>query len=309
MWHTIRNADGSWQKTYGLVEGQEQNDPGAFMSVACGGVGGALQLVGITQDGQMWHTIRNADGSWQKTYGLIEGQEQNNPGPFTTVGCAGVGDTLQLVGLTRDGRMWHTIRNADGSWQKTYGLVEGQEQNDPGAFMSVACGGVGGALQLVGITQDGQMWHTIRNADGSWQKTYGLVEGQEQNNPGPFTTVGCAGVGDTLQLVGLTRDGRMWHTIRNADGSWQKTYGLVEGQEQNDPGAFMSVACGGVGGALQLVGITQDGQMWHTIRNPDGSWQKTYGLVEGQEQNNPGPFTTVGCAGVGSALQLVGLTK
>ena len=45
----------------------------------------------------------------------------------------------------------------------------------------------------------------VRNADGSWQKTYGLVEGQEQNNPGPFTTVGCAGVGNALQLVGLTK--------------------------------------------------------------------------------------------------------
>jgi hypothetical protein len=110
-------------------------------------------------------------------------------------------------------------------------------------------------------------------------------------------------------LKGAGASGQMWHTIRNADGTWQKTYGLVEGQEQNDPGAFVSVACGGVGGALQLVGITQDGQMWHTIRNPDGSWQKTYGLVEGQEQNNPGPFTTVGCAGIGNTLQLVGITK
>ena len=51
--------------------------------------------------------------------------------------------------------------------------------------------------------QNGQMWHTIRNPDGSWAQSYGLVEGQEQNNPGPFMDVSCAGVGDSLQLVGL----------------------------------------------------------------------------------------------------------
>jgi hypothetical protein len=103
--------------------------------------------------------------------------------------------------------------------------------------------------------QNGQMWHTIRNPDGSWAQSYGLVEGQEQNNPGPFMDVSCAGVGDSLQLVGLSQDGQMWHTIRHPDGSWAQSYGLVEGQEQNNPGPFMDVSCAGVGDSLQLVGL------------------------------------------------------
>ena len=103
----------------------------------------------------------------------------------------------------REGQMWHTIRTPDGKWQPSYGLVESQETNNPGPFMAVSCAGVGNSLQLVGLSQDGQMWHTLRTPDGKWYPSYGLVESQEKNNPGPFMAVSCAGVGDSLQLVGL----------------------------------------------------------------------------------------------------------
>jgi hypothetical protein len=103
--------------------------------------------------------------------------------------------------------------------------------------------------------------------------------------------------------------GQMWHTIRNPDGSWQPSYGLIEGQESNDPGPFGQVACGGVAGALHVVGLSSGGQMWHTIRNPGGTWQPSYGLIEGQESNDPGPFAQVACGGVVGAGHVVGLTN
>ena len=85
------------------------------------------------------------------------------------------------------------------------------------------------------IAPSGQLWHTIRNADGSWQPQFGLVEGQETNNPDPFVRVGCAGVGNIMELVGIV-NGQLWHTIRNADGSWQSQFGLVEGPGEEQPG-------------------------------------------------------------------------
>jgi hypothetical protein len=102
-------------------------------------------------------------------------------------------------------------------------------------------------------TELGQLWHTIRKADGTWQPSFGLVEGQEANDPGAFSGISCAGVGNELQLVGVV-GGQLWHTIRKADGTWQPSFGLVEGQEANDPGAFSGISCAGVGNALQLVG-------------------------------------------------------
>jgi hypothetical protein len=308
MWHTIRNPDGSWVPQFGLVETQEQNDPSPFGDVACGGVDGTLEVVGLPYDGLMWHTLRNPDGSWVPQFGLVESQEQNDPGPFLSAASAGVGDALHVVAVSQaTGQLWHTIRNADGTWQSAYGLIESQEQNDPGPFIAVGCGGAGTDLQVVALDRNGQMWHTIRNADGTWTPEFGLVESQEQNDPGPFTAVACAGVGDTLHVVGLSQDGQLWHTIRNADGTWQSTYGLIESQEQNDPGQFTDVACGGVGDTLQVVGLSLDGRLWHTLRNPDGSWVPQFGLIESVEQNDPGVFTAVSCAGVGDALQVVGV--
>jgi hypothetical protein len=251
LWHTIRNPNGTWQPTFGLIEGEEHNNPGAFSAISCAGVGSQLQVVGIV-GGQLWHTIRNPDGSWQPTFGLIEGQERNNPGAFSAISCTGVDNRLQVVGMV-GGQLWHTIRNPDGSWQPTFGLIEGQEHNNPGAFSAISCAGVGNQLQVVGIVA-GQLWHTIRNPDGTWQPTFGLIEGQERNNPGAFSAISCAGVSNQLQVSGIVA-GQLWHTIRNLDGTWQPTFGLIEGQEKNDPGAFSAISCSGVGNQLQVTGV------------------------------------------------------
>jgi kumamolisin len=260
-------------------------------------------LVSPSQHGQLFHTIRNSDGSWQPSFGLVEAQESNNPGPFTAISCAGVGNEMELVGIS-GGQLWHTIRNPNGSWQPSFGLIESQEGNNPGPFTAIACAGVGNQMELVGIV-GGQLWHTIRNADGSWQPSFGFVESQERNNPGAFTGIACAGVGNEMELVGIV-GGQLWHTIRNADGSWQPRFGHVETQEANDPGPFTAISCAGVGNQMELVGIV-GGQLWHTIRKPDGSWQRKFGHVETQETNNPGPFTAISCAGVGDQMELVGI--
>jgi len=105
--------------------------------------------VGIA-GGQLWHTIRHSDQSWQPFFGLIEGVESNNPGAFSAISCAGVGDQLQVVGIA-GGQLWHTIRHSDQSWQPFFGLIEGVESNNPGAFSAVSCAGVGDQLHVVGI--------------------------------------------------------------------------------------------------------------------------------------------------------------
>jgi hypothetical protein len=267
--------------------------------------GQELQLAGLTDAGGMWHTIRLDDSSWQPFFGDVKGVESNDPGHFSAVGCARVNDQLQLAGLTDAGGMWHTIRHADGSWQPFFGDVKGVESNDPGHFSAVSCAAVGGftsggsELHIVALTDDGRMWHTIRRADGSWQPFFGDVKDVESNDPGYFSAVGCAGVGGQLHVVGLTDDGRMWHTIRLNDSSWQPFFGDVKGVESNDPGHFSAVSCAAVGGQLHVVGLTDVGGMWHTIRHADGSWQPSFGDVKSVESNDPGHFSAIGCAGVG----------
>src|SRR5205814_120821 len=204
-----------------------------------------LQTISLTDSGGMWHTIRHA-ASWQPEFGDVKGVESNDPGYFSAVACAGVNGELQLSALTNDGRVWHTIRHPDLSWQSFFGDVKSVESNDPGYVRAVGCAGIGGDLHLVGLTDVGGMWRTIRHAAGSWQPSFGDVKGVESNDPGHFSAVACANVNGELHVAVLTNTGGIWHTIRHADGSWQPSFGDVKGQEKNDPGYFTMLGAAGV---------------------------------------------------------------
>jgi hypothetical protein len=298
MWHTIRRADGSWQPFFGSVEA-ETSYPGDFIAAGSGASADELHLVGVTKNGDVWHTIRHADGSWQPSFGNVKGQT-SNPGAFTSIRCTGSGAEVHLCGTTNDGRVWHTVRHADGTWQAGFGDVKGQTSN-PGAFTAVDCAGSHGAVHVCGITSDGNVWHTIRNSDGSWQPSFGDVKGQT-SNPGAFSAISCAGVGNELHVVGVTSDGNVWHTIRFGNGSWQAGFGDVKGQTSN-PGTVVAVGCAASGSELHVCVVTSDGNVWHTIRRGDGTWQDGFGDVKGQT-SNPGATRAVSCATVGNEVHV-----
>jgi hypothetical protein len=213
LWHTIRYPT-TWQAFFGQIEGSVTGGPQSFTNVTCGTVDGqSLQVVGVGSDGQLWHTIRNAAGTWQNFFGQIEGAVSGGPPRFTAVACAGTGAGLQVVGVGSDGQLWHTIRNAAGTgWQNFFGLIEGGVTGGPPRFTDVSCGTVDGqSLQVVGVGSDGQLWHTIRNAAGTWQNFFGLIEGAVSGGPSSFTAVACAGTGAGLQLVGVGTGTRAIH--------------------------------------------------------------------------------------------------
>jgi phosphatidylserine/phosphatidylglycerophosphate/cardiolipin synthase-like enzyme len=265
-----------------------------------------FECAGVGSDARLWHTIRNADGTWSPQFGLVENQSAGGPPGFTAAGSAAVGDAMQMVGVGTDGQLWHTIRNPDGSWSPQFGLVQSQSTGGAARYTAVACAGVGNKLHVVGVGIDQQLWHTIRHADGTWSRQFGLVESQSSGGPPGFTAVGCAGVGHAMQLVGVGSDGQLWHTIRHSDGSWQPQFGLVEGESGGGPSRFTAVACGGLGTALHVVGVGSDQQLWHTVRYP-GSWQAQFGPVADESGGGPGGYTAVGCAGVDTVLQVVGV--
>jgi len=70
------------------------------------------------------------------------------------------------------------------------------------------------------------LWHTIR-FPAFWQP-FGDVEGPA-GEAGNLRQVAVAAIGPWLHLAAVNNAGRLWHTIRSADGSWQP-FADVEGQ-------------------------------------------------------------------------------
>jgi hypothetical protein len=86
----------------------------------------------------------------------------------------------------------------------------------------------------------------------------------------------------------------LWHTLRTPDGKWSGL-GDVQGQFAiPGPVAAVAGAAGAVPGETQWMLTTSDGHLWHTARNPNGTWSGL-GDVEGQFAI-PGAVATVAAA-------------
>src|SRR6266567_8103 len=94
---------------------------------------------------------------------------------------------------------------------------------------------------VVIVTGDGKLWYIIRSANGSWQACFDDVKAQTSNDPGPFMGSSCTAADGDLHVVGTTSDGKLWYTIRSANGSWQPFFDDIKAQEANDPGPLLAV--------------------------------------------------------------------
>jgi hypothetical protein len=300
LWHTIRESNGNWQSGFDDVEDVDVGqNPGRFVAVGCENAGSLLHVCGVTDDGQLYHTFRDSGGFWQRPFDNVKAAMGQDPGRFVGVGCAGIyppGSSdpyTQILAVTDDGKLWHTYRkDADGSWQNGFGDVKASV-GDPGHIVAVGCtrgfpqdSDVDAELHVFVVTNDGKLWNTIRHADGSWLHGFGDVKASV-GDPGHIVAVSCGQrFAGGIQVCAVTDDGKLWHTIRYADGSWAQGFGDVKASV-GDPGHIVAVGCAEVlqdandSAELAVLVVTDDGKLWHTYRkDADGSWQHGFGDVK-----------------------------
>jgi hypothetical protein len=128
-----------------------------------------------------------------------------------------------------DGRLLHTIRFADGSWQLRAGPADAATGITGHGVAVAAASGVPGEVQFMVATAEDRLWHTIRFAGGSW------LQAQDVSGAGLAGITGlvqaaaaAAGAAGEVQFMLAMDDGRLLHTIRFADGSWQLPAGPAD---------------------------------------------------------------------------------
>ena len=268
--YAARRSDDFWESIRFDVA-SVTSDPGTFTSISTAvDPNGTVHVLGVTADGGLWHTLRSSAGVWQPYFGDVRGAA-SAPGQFAAVACTTDGEALHVVGCTRDGGVWHTIRAADTSWLP-FGDVKAQI-GDAGPAVAVGCSRDGARDMHVCITTaDGQVWHTIRYLDGSWQAAgWGNVTAVV-SRPGTATAVACTAFGDSdVHVVVRTSDGGLWHTVRHP-ASWDVPFRdlrTVAGQLQ--PASTATTAVDGTGVLTVIAAI--GGAPWSAIRLPDGAWR------------------------------------
>ena len=144
-------------------------DIGIPRDVAMDAIGAELHLAAVTSvlgGNKLMHTIRKPDGSWLP-FGDVEEVAGNLVLVSRVALAEHTGGAMHLAAVANSG-LHHAIRHANGSWS-SIGKVE-DKTGDLGQVVEAAMAPVGAQVHvLAGSAKDGGgLFHTIRQADGSF---------------------------------------------------------------------------------------------------------------------------------------------
>jgi hypothetical protein len=238
--HTVRQSDGTWP--YGFEDVQSQTvlhgprlDFNFFSVVACAtSPETALHICVTDQNGALWQAIRFPNGAWPFGFEDVLKNAKAHFAPIQHMACAAnrQGD-LHICFIDKAGYIWHTTRFVDGTWQLAYEDILAQTGSDlPNAGtinQRIACAtNLQGDLHICLIDKTGNLWHTIRLANGTWP--YGLGDVQNQTRRlgtdihSPLREIACSTspTGELHICVVTSGSNKLWYTFRDPNGNWYR---------------------------------------------------------------------------------------
>ncbi|MFB7037465.1 hypothetical protein [Streptomyces sp. NPDC056294] len=304
-YHTGLSPSGEWTPATALGgAGDSFRFSGGRQSIAPTPDGG-LQALGIGLDGNVWHTVRYRDGSWQR-WNVLPAADNKTPGfKATDVSITAMpGGDAQLVAVGRDGLAYHNIRYADGGWQG-WAAMPGPDNGLVRASRAAASGMPDGSTRVVAFGADGAMRLTTRAADGSW-KPWAKVPGVGSPEfAGHDLAITAADREAQIVAVGL--DGNIWHNVVRTDGSLQG-WRTPPGDGTPTMAARAVAVAGAATGESRILAIGTDGNAYHSLRRANGTWEPFRPVPVGPSDRPAFPATTISIAlhSGGSAQALIG---
>ena len=198
------------------------------LPVANGGY--QVHVLVLEFDGIFSDMVQNPDASWSGVTKLLGyqrlvptgqtggplGTDVGRTGVFRRISGASVAGKLHICAIEAQGQVVRNIFDPTGNQFGGWTDIELTTGSENGRFIDVACAAVerngSEELHVCAVTDNGALWHSMESSGGTFSP-FGDVEGQA-GDVGLFTRVDCAGNRGQLHMVGLTTDGRAWHTAR-----------------------------------------------------------------------------------------------
>jgi hypothetical protein len=164
MYHQIRNADGSWTG-FRPLSGYETELPGDAKDVAIATMAdGTAHAVIVGADDQVYHQIRYPD-RWTG-FQPLAGNGTTAPAKGKRVAVTGMADgRVQVVIVGWDDRVYHQVRNVDGSWSG-FQPLNGAGTTAAAVGKDVAIDAhPDGTAQVLIVGSDDGIYHRIRTSN------------------------------------------------------------------------------------------------------------------------------------------------
>ncbi|MFF2750583.1 glycoside hydrolase domain-containing protein [Kitasatospora sp. NPDC058048] len=211
--------------------------------------------------------VRQSSGAWPGFSPLTGGAGVFRGSEAAITGLPG--GSSQELGIGLDGRLYHGVRAANGSWSGFAGVPDDGTPATQARRTGIA-GMPDGSSQVVTVGSDGNVYHRIRSADGNWSG-YGALPGVGTPTMGA-SDIAIAGLPDgSAQVLAIGNDGNVYHETRFSNGSWSG-FAPLPGVNSSRMAASRVSITGLPDGSSQVLVIGGDVNIYHEARFADGNW-------------------------------------
>ena len=246
---------------------------------------GETQLVTSDQLGDLYHTVRHADGTWD--YHASFPDQWVTP---TDMSAADVDGRLEVMMLI-NGLPQVSELGPDGTWTTTNGDQVPTIGND--RLRSAAIVANGDTLRVVELDGAGHTVGVTDRISTGWTPVKTRIANGSPKFDGK--EIAAAQVGGELQITTLSDSTealgkpRLDHGILDADGYWAG-FAPIDLHGQGSPARIGMTASNS---EMQLTYSTLDGALFHLIRHADHTWQAPGNVESATGGGTVGEWVTI----------------
>ncbi len=257
-------------------------------------------ILGIGVNGEIYYTLSNGNGTFEgetysgrKAFSPASGWFRTNINRRVFVGDINGDKFDDLIGIGDTGEIYYSLAFGNGSFGKETDSGDHAFAPSAGWFRTsirsrvfVADINADGRDDLIGIGDDGKIYHALSNGNGTFQnetysgrKAFSPAAGWFRNTIRERVFVANIDNKKGDDLIGVGDDGKIYYSLSNGDGTFgaetysgRKALAPSAGWFRNDIQSRVFVADINKDGKQELLGVGDDGKIYYSLSNGDGTF-------------------------------------